>query len=383
MKAARIAALARKEWREILRDRVYLMLAFVLPTVLMLVFGHGMSPEVESIGLAAIDEDRTATSRDYVDHFTRTRHFRFLGYASPRDVEPLLATGQARVILWIPPGFQRHLYRGRPAEVQFAIDGTFTFPARTLRGYIESINAAASAQFQIAYIARVGGLPPERVLSHIQPVRLQVRYLYNEEVRNIWTIAPALLMLILLLVPPLLMAVSVVREKETGSIYNMRCSTITRGEFIVGKLIPILAVSVINALALWALAVFYFGAPFKGSMIVFGLGTVVYFLGTAAAGLVISMLVRTQQAAIIITTMTAMIVATQFSGLFSPVESMSGSNYVIAHLFSAAYYYDIVMGTFLKRMGLGSLRLEFAFLALYAALMLGICYRLFRKRTAT
>ena len=382
MKPARIIALAGKEWREILRDRIYLMLAFVLPTVLMLVFGHGMSAEVENVGIAAIDEDRSRASRDYVDHFTRTRHFRFLGYLdSPRQIEALLATSRARVVPWVPPGFQRDLHQGRSAQVQFAIDGTFTLPARTLRGYIEAINAAAGAEFQAAYVARRTGRTPDSAGALLQPVTLQVRYLYNEEVRSIWTIAPALLMLILLMVPPLLTAVSVVREKETGAIYNVRCSTITRGEFIAGKLLPMLAVSGINALALWAMAVYYFGAPFKGSALVFAVGTLIYILGTSAAGLLISMLVRTQQAAIIISIMTAVIVATQFSGLFTPVDSLTGGNYVMARLFPASYYYDVVIGTFLKRTGFATLWLEFLFLAACAGLLVALCYALFRKRT--
>lgn len=384
MKRARIVALARKEWREIARDRIFLMLAFVLPAVLMLVFGHGMNQEVERVGLAVLDEDHSATSRAYVDHFTHTEHFRFLGYLeSPRQIDSLLASGRGRLVLWIAPGFERDLYQRRAVPLQFAIDGTFTMPARTLRGYVEAINGAASIEFQAGYLARATGMSAQRVAPLLQPLRLEVRYLYNEEVRSIWTVAPSLLMLILLLVPPLLMAVSVVREKETGSIYNVRCSTLTRGEFIVGKLVPNLLVSAVNAVILWALAVFYFGAPFKGSLPVFAAGTALYVLGTSAVGLLVSMLVRTQQAAIIITTMAAIIVAIQFSGLFAPVSSMRGTNYVLAHLFPATYYYDIVIGTFLKKTGLDVLRVEFLFLALFAAALLGLCYRLFRKRTAT
>lgn len=384
MNLARVAALARKEWREILRDRIYLMLAFALPVVLMLVFGHGMSQEVEHVGLAVLDEDRSATSRAYIDHFTRTRHFRFLGAVqSQAQIEPLLATGCARVIVRIGPGFAREIQRGGIAHVQFVIDGTFTAPARTLRGYLEAINAAAGAEIRAAALAHIAGRPAERTLAMIEPLRLQVRYLYNEEVRSIWTVAPSLLMLILLMVPPLLLAVSVVREKETGAIYNVRCSTLTRAEFMAGKLLPSLVVSSVNAVLLWTVAVYYFGVPFKGSVGLLALGSAIYLLGTSALGLLISLLVRSQQAAIIIATITASIVAIQFSGLFAPVESMKGANQWLARVLPASHYREIVIGSFLKRSGLEMLLGDFLWIAGFTALVLLLCHALFRKRTAS
>ncbi|WP_298831950.1 ABC transporter permease [uncultured Piscinibacter sp.] len=384
MKRSRVVALARKEWREMLRDRVYLLLAFALPVVLMLVFGHGMSQEVEHVGLAVLDEDRSASSRSYIDHFTKTRHFRFLGALhSHAQIEPLLATGGARVILRIGPGFARELHRGGEARVQFIVDGTFTAPARTLRGYVEAINAAASAEIRASALSRLSGRPIGRTMAAIEPVRLQVRYLYNEEVRSIWTVAPSLLMLILLMVPPLLLAVSVVREKETGAIYNVRCSTLTRAEFMAGKLLPSLAVSCVNALLLWAVTVVYFGVPFKGSAWVLALGSVLYLLGTSALGLLISLLVRSQQAAIIIATITASIVAIQFSGLFAPVESMQGANQWLARVLPASHYREIAIGTFLKRSDLETLLADFAWIAGFALVVLGLCLALFRKRTAS
>jgi ABC-2 type transport system permease protein len=384
MKLARIAALVRKEWREILRDRIYLLLAFALPVVLMLVFGHGMSQEVERVGLATLDEDRSATSRAYIDHFTKTHHFRFLGtLQSPAQIEPLLATGGARVIVRIAPDFARELHRGGVARVQFVIDGTFTAPVRTLRGYVEAIHAAAAAEIRASALARLAGRSTERALPVIEPVRLQVRYLYNEEVRSIWTVAPSLLMLILLMVPPLLLAVSVVREKETGAIYNVRCSTLTRAEFMLGKLLPSLAVSAANAVLLWAVAVFYFDVPFKGSLGVLALGSALYLLGTSALGLLISLLVRSQQAAIIIATITTSIVAIQFSGLFAPVDSMTGANQWLARVLPASHYREVGIGTFLKRSGFEVLLVDFVWIAGFAAVVLVLCHALFRKRTAS
>jgi ABC-2 type transport system permease protein len=283
----------------------------------------------------------------------------------------------------IGPDFAREIHRGGVARVQFIIDGTFTAPARTLRGYVEAINAAAAAEIRASALARLAGRTAERTLPMIEPVRLQVRYLYNEEVRSIWTVAPSLLMLILLMVPPLLLAVSVVREKETGAIYNVRCSTLTRAEFMLGKLLPSLVVSITNAVLLWAVAVYYFDVPFKGSLWLLALGSGLYVLGTSALGLLISLLVRSQQAAIIIATVTASIVAIQFSGLFAPVESMSGVNQWLARVMPASHYREIVIGSFLKRSGFEVLLGDFVWIAGFAVVVLVLCHALFRKRTAS
>jgi ABC-2 type transport system permease protein/ribosome-dependent ATPase len=382
MKRARIAALARKEWRETVRDRIQLMLAFLLPVVLMLVFGHGMSQEAEHVGLAVLDEDHSAASRDYLDHFTRTHHFRFVGaLATADEIEPLLASGRVRVVVRVAPAFSRELHRGGAARVQMIVDGTFTAPARTLRGYLEAIHGAAAAEVRASALARMSGRSLENTRALVQPVKLQVRYLYNEEVRSIWTIAPSLLMLVLLMVSPLLTAVSVVREKESGAIYNLRCSPLTRGEFMAGKLLPALAVSMANAGVLWLLAVLYFGVPFKGSIVVLALGSLLYVLGTTALGLFVSLLVGSQQAAIIVVTVTASIVAIQLSGLFTPVDSMTGFSHALARALPASHYREIVVGSFLKRSGFGTLLPDFIALAAFAVAMLLLCRALYRKRT--
>lgn len=384
MKLRRVLAVALKEWREITRDRVYLLLAFLLPVVLMLVFGYGMNQDVENVALLVMDEDRTPMSRDYLQHFAGSRYFRLVGQVSDaRSVDPRLANARARILVRVGPRFQESLVAGRPAAVQVVIDGSFTTTARTLRGYVEAINRAANTALQTRYLAHRLGLTHARALELVEPIRLETRYLYNQEVRSIWSIAPGLIMFILMLAPPLLMALSVVRERETGALYNIQSSAIGRGEFLAGKLLPNLGISFINALVLWILAVYYFGAPFKGSYAAFLAATALYLLGTSALGLLISLAVRTQQAAITVAIVVAVIVSLQFSGIFTPVSSMQGMNYFLAQLFPGKYYLDAMHATFLKGLGLDSLGAELAFFAAFALVLLALCHRLFRKRTRT
>jgi len=381
MNFKRLMAVAYKEWREILRDRIFFSLAFILPIILMLVFGYGTTRDVEDVPLAILDYDRSTMSRDYAQHYSGSRYFDFKGYLSNiQEVDRLLVAGKIRVVIIIPEHFQEELMEGRPVAIQTLVDGTFTESVRTIQGYLDAINSGVNGEIQVGYIARRLGIPVERALLMLQPVKLEVRYLYNQEVRTLWDVAPALIMFILMLTAPLLTALSVVREKETGAIYNIYASTISRAEFLAGKLLPSTLISFINAIVLWLMATFYFGAPFKGNLFFFFTATLFFVLCASSIGLLISLLVRTQQAALLIAVVLGFIIGIQFSGLIVSVSSLTGANYVMAHLFPAMYYNTIIQGAFLKGLGLTALWRELVVFIVYTAVLLSVCYLLFHKR---
>jgi drug efflux transport system permease protein len=382
MNVLRMLTLARKEMREIVRDRLYLLLAFLLPIVLLVVFGYGMTNDVDQIGLAVIDQDRSAASREYAERFVTSGHFRRVEAPTPADIDLALTDGRARAVLWIGPGFESQLTRGRSVDVQVSIDGAFTAPARTIGGYLQGINAQINAELrQRSAVRRTPGAAGVAGAAAVsQPVQLQPRFLYNPELRSIVVIAPSLIMLVLMLVPPLLIAVSIVREKETGAIYNIASSTVTRLEFLLGKLLPVVAISMINAVVLWLTVSYYFGVELRGSLAQLAVAVLLYVSATAGLGLLVSAAVRTQQAAIIITTMTAVIVSLQFTGLFTPLDTAGAANRVIARLFPADYFLTVVRGIYLKGAGVSVFWPELLALALYAAAVLWIAHALFHKR---
>jgi ABC-2 type transport system permease protein len=381
MKLRRVLAVAYKEWREILRDRVYLLLAFLMPAMLMIVFGYGMSQDVENVALAVLDEDGTAMSRDYAQRYIESRHFAYRGHLRmAREADRLLADGRVKVILIIPQHFAERLMEGQVASVQTLIDGSFTTIARTVRSYVDAINAAFDAGLKVRFLSARMGITQQRAAALIQPVQLQVRYLYNQEARSIWGIAPSLMMFTLMLVVPLLTSLAVVREKESGAIYNVYASTISRGEFILGKLLPSVAISAANAVVLWLLATRYFGAPFKGNLGFLALATLLFIICASGFGLVISFLVRTQQAAIIVATILATLLAMQFSGIITPISSMTGASHAMARVFPTMYYEDVIKGTFMKGVGLRVLWPELLFLVGFSAVVMASAYALFRKR---
>lgn len=381
MNLRRIKAVALKEWRETTRDRLFLLLAFLLPALWMLVFGYGLVMDVEDIPFAVLDQDHTALSREYSYRFIQSRYFAYRGHVDdPRVLDRLLTETTIRAALIIPERFEEQLAAGEPVSVQTLLDGTFPLHADIAKGYVIAINQAFTQERLIEYVSRTRGLAREQAQRIVQPLTVEVRYLYNEEVRSTWSMVPALVMFTLMVSSPLLTALGVVREKETGSIYNIYSSTLSRGEFLAGKILPYAAISLVNVWALWLMAVLVFHVPFKGSLLLFFAGSMLFILCSTGIGLLISLLVSTQMAALIITIVVAMLPTILFSGLLVPVSSLSRGAQFQAHLFPAMYYTNIVRGSFLKGVDVHVLWPDMAALAVFATGMGLIAYRLFTKR---
>ncbi|WP_027359962.1 ABC transporter permease [Desulforegula conservatrix] len=382
MNLKRIKAVAGKEWLEIVRDKVFFSLAFVVPVVMMILLGYGLSLDVENIPFTIVDHDKTPLSRDYAYRFIGSRYFSFLGYSKDdRSVDDLLASNTARAAIIIPPDFEKNLISGRPASVQTLIDGTFPFRAQTTKGYVIAINSAASMDFMADYISKKKGISKERAEKLLRPVSLETRYLYNQSLKSVWSIAPKLIMLILMVSPPFLTALGVVREKETGSIYNIYVSTVSRAEFLIGKLFPYMAISAVNSLILFLFATELFGAPFKGSLLLFFASTIIYVICTTGIGLLASVFVQTQTSAMIVTSIITLVPAVLYSGILIPVSSLEKSAQIVAHLLPAMYYTNIVIACFMKGVGIEHFWKDILILSLYAFSLLFLGYLFFRKRT--
>lgn len=384
MNVRRVATLVVKEWREIVRDRVFFLLAFIMPVAWMVVFGYGMNMDVVNLPVAILDQDRSSMSRDYADHFINSRYFSFKGYlADPHEADRLLRAGKLRVVIVIPPRFHEELASGRTVAVQAILDGTFAYRVRGIAGYVDAITRDANQAIQTRQLADRFGIPPARAQVIVQPIRLEVRYLYNQALRSVWSIAPTLIMFTMMIAPAVLTSLAVVREKETGSIYNIYASTVTRAEYLIGKLLPNVMISTVNVVVLWLIALLHFGAPFKGDPLFFFIASITYVTCTCCIGFLVSMLVHTQSAALLITMILAVVPAVQFSGMFTPVAFLPPSSALLAHLFPPMYYNNIVQGAFMKGVGWQVLWADVLILATYAAALLLASYLAFRKRVSS
>lgn len=343
----RMWAYARREGMEIRRDPIRLAFALLGPLVLMTVFGYGISFDVEHLPYAALDRDRTPESRTYLENFAGSRYFDerppLNDYA---DLENRLRSGELKLAVEIPPGFGKDLKRGARPEVSVWLDGAMPFRAETSRGYVQGLHQLYVADL----VRRAFGTVPQ-----ILPFSIEPRFRYNQDFKSVFAMVPGNIMLLLVLIPSMLTAVGVVREKEMGSITNLYATPVTGLEFVLGKQIPYIVIAMISFASLVLLSLFLFHVPIKGSVAALTVGALLYVIATTGLGLLISTFVKTQIAAIFATAIITILPATQFSGFLSPVSSLTGGARVMGDTFPGTYFQQISLGTFTKALQFGDL----------------------------
>lgn len=369
----RLLAVVRKESREVLRDPIYLVLAIVVPLVVTSLLALGFVLDVKNLPLAVHDADRSPLSREYIYALTNSEYFRFVEMADgPRDLERLLQSGRARAAVSIPPDFSRRLYGNRPASVQVIVDGTFPNRALIASGYI----AAVDAQFA----ARLGAARTAGVEAAVLPVSVEGRVWFNPSLETKNSLVPGLMVISLMFYPALLAALVLVREKERGTVFNLYCSPVSRWEVIVGKAVPYVGLAFVVYVLLFALNLTVFGVRFVGNPLVLTLAALLYITASVGFGLLISVLCRTQVAAMLVTFLGLMTPSILFSGLMTPISSMDPPAQAISRLIPAAYFISMVRGVFLKGLGFRHFASDLATLGAFAAAVYGLAIVAFRKR---
>lgn len=380
MNIRRVANLTVKEIREITRDRLLFALAFIVPPIIMLVIGFGVSTDVKDIPFVILDYDRTAMSRELAYKFRDSRYFDFKGHVQhEQDILRLLTDAKARAAIVIPHRFHERLQAGRPAKVQTIIDGSIPSQAETVTGYVSSVIANFSAKKVAEHVSKTKG-ESNGSLAVLEPIELNTRFLYNEAMTSRWAIGPASIMTVLAFVPPILASVGVVREKESGSIDNVYSSTLRREEFVLGKLIPYALLASINFFVLWSFALVVFQVPFRGSPFLFALIGVLYVVCTTMMGMAISFFTSSQIAAVLLTVLLTLIPTLQYSGMLVPLASLSDSGYVQARMLPSSYFYEAVQASFLKGVGFSAVWHSIVALSIYVLVLFGFCCLKFTKR---
>jgi ribosome-dependent ATPase len=347
----RLWAYARREAMEILRDPIRLAFALLGPMLLMAAFGFGISFDVEEVSYAALDLDRTPESRAYLEHFAGSRYFKGLPQAaSQHELERQLRAGKLKVAIEIPPDFGSRVRRGQPVEVGVWLDGASPFRAETSRGYVEGVHQS--------YLRELTQRDPGRTAA-VPPVNVETRFRYNQDFRSVYAMVPGVIMLMLGLIPGIMTAVGVVREKERGSIVNLYATPVTGAEFLLGKQLPYIAIALASYLSLVALALAVFEVPIKGSFAALSLGATLYAMATTGFGLLVSSFMKTQVAALFGTAVLTVIPVLQFSGFFTPTSSLSGGARIMGAIFPSTYFMQISLGAFTKALGFDALAPHF------------------------
>ena len=368
---ARVWAFARREAIELSHDTVRLAFAVLGPLLLMVVFGYGISLDVNHVTYSVLDFDGSQASRQYADMYRGSIYYdEKKPITSYGELDRRLRNGELRFALEIPSGFQADLVRGRQPTVAAYIDAAVPFRGETVRGYVESSTNQYDTQLRLAK-----GMPPAA-----QPTTVNTRALYNQSFASVYAMVPGDVMLLLMLIPSMLTALSVVREKELGSIANFYAAPATRSEFLLGKQLPYVGVSLVQFATLVALAVFLFHVPIKGSLLTLILGGVIYVLASTGFGLVISTFAATQTAAIFAAAIITILPASQFSGMFVPVSSLTGTAALASKIFPSTYFQAISVGAFTKALNITTLWPNVVWLTVIAAVYFAISVALLTKQ---
>jgi ribosome-dependent ATPase len=372
----RLWAYARRESVELLRDPIRLAFAVVGPIVLMLAFGFGISFDIENLETASFDQDDTPQSRQLLEGFEGSRYFSIQPpIASSEEAERRLKSGNTQIVVEVPPGFGRDLLNQRTPEVDATVDGAMTFRGETAKNYVAGVVSKQGEELQ-----RSLHRPGSRNAWSSDDIG--VRYRYNQAFLSVNAMVPSVFMLLLCLIPAIMSAIAVVREKETGSIANFRSTPITRFEYLIGKQLPYIAVSMASFFILLAMAIFLFHVPLKGPFLMLLVGTVLYVFATTGFGQLISSFVSTQVAAVFATAILSIVPAVNFSGIFAPVSSLSGGAKVIGLSFPSAWYQPITVGVFAKALGVAALWPNAVAILAIGLVYLGLSLLLLRKQEA-
>ena len=343
LRLSRMLAYTHNETMQILRDPVRLAFAFIGSALLMLVFGFGITTDVEHIRYASFDLDRSPGSRAYLEQFAGSSRY----FTTTRPVDTAeeglrrLQSDDISLLLEIPPNFGRDFRRGSGPEVLAQVDGAMTFRGETIAQYTQGVHDTMLKD--LASVLQTG---PKQYTAKIQD-----RYMYNPSFESIYSMVPSIPALLLIMIPAILMAVSIVREKELGSMINFYVTPTGRLEYLLGKQLPYVAISMINFFILVGIALVIFGVPIKGSLLMLTLCTLLYVITTTGIGMVTSTLTSSQVAAVFVTAILTLIPTVQFSGLLQPVSTLEGNARLIGSVWPTTYYMHSSVGAYTKGLG--------------------------------
>ena len=374
---SRIWPIMRKEFLEVWRDTRSLAFVLVMPVLMLLLYGYGISSDVKHVPLAVYDRDGRPPARELVRRFTSTEYFvETVRVGSLRELRKAIDRGDARVGLMIPEDFSQNLGAGRPAPIQFVVDGSDS-------------NTASIAIGNIASISKSTELTPRDLRPHFfitpkaenpVPIELRTWVWYNPELKSSNFLVPGLTAVILMMLAAILTSLTVAREWERGTMEGLIASPLRPYELMVGKILPYVVIGLVDVGLILLLGVFWFGVPLRGSLTLMMVSSTIFLLGGLGIGLFISAATKSIQVAFQLSILATMLPALLLSGFFYPIENMPAVLRAITYLIPARYFLVVIRGIFLKGVGLAVLWKELVFLSLFAVLMLVASSAKFHKR---
>ena len=373
-----IAAVYRKELRQIVRDRRTLMILAFIPALFLLLYGYALNFDIRNVALAVEDRDGTPESRALVSAFINSGYFDLAATVySPAETERLLDVNDARAVLVVPEGFSREIASGRTATVQVLIAGDNANTATTVMGYSLSIVREAASAFALRI---PGNTLPGRV-QIAPPLTLEPRIWYNPELRSTLFLVPGLIAYIAMITAVVSTALSIVREKELGTMEQVRMAPIGTFSFVIGKTLPYFIIALTSAGLIMLAAMVLFGLPMRGNWFSLFVAFALFLIGALATGLLISTIADSQQVAFQIALLISLLPTLILSGFIFPISSMPRALQLVTSLVPARYFLIALRGIVLKGAPLATLVGPLVALTIYAGAMLALSsLRLARER---
>ena len=357
MKLGVVRAYMLKEIKEMLRSKM-IVLVYLLPTMIVILFGYGIRLEVTHARTVILDHDRSRLSRDLIGHFRHSKYFdtRVMNITEQQALHRI-KQAKTEILIIIPEGFEKRLIQGVGTEIGVFVDGAFPIRGETMANYVEGVIFDAARRL----------MPPKEA----KLITLDNRNLFNQAMRDENAIVPGLIGLILLVAPAILSALLIVKEKEEGTIFNFYSSPIKKSEFLLAKLFPAFVLHSVNIFLLFLWATWLFEVPFRGSFTLYWFASEIYVLISLGVGLLVSIITSTQIVATVLTIIITIIPGFLYSGMLMPISAMSAESVIEAHIYPVMYFNHIVYDTFLVGQGLASPKNQL-YLAILLAYAVGL-----------
>lgn len=360
----------RKEFAHVLRDRKSLLILFGMPIMQILIFGFALSNEVNNAQIVIFDQSHDATSQVIIEKLSSSRYFEIDQQVESIDaIESSFKTGKVKLAVIFPPDFEQRLVREKRAPMQILADASDPNTATTLTNYANAI--VNDYQLEV----NDGHLLPYQIIT-------DVRMLYNPQLKGVHNFVPGVMALVLMLVCVLMTAVSIVREKETGTMEILLVSPFKPIVVIISKTIPYLLLSIVNVITILLLSVFVLDLPITGSIALLMAESILFIITSLAIGILISVKTNSQQVAMLISLMGMMLPTILFSGFMFPIENMPVPLQILSNIVPAKWYYIIVKAIMIKGLGFSFVWKETLILFIIAVFITIISLRSFKIRLA-
>ncbi len=375
MNFKRILAISSKEFIQIRRDMRSLALALFIPVLLLLIFGYGLSLDIDRVQTVVWNQDASSKlSRDFLLNFRNSKYFKIIKYTDNyRDIQRMIDSGDALMALIIPKDFSHFIEAGKSSPLQLLVDGSDSNTATIAMGYVRSVVTGYNVDLIVNFLNDHG-------IGSIGTVEMRSRVWYNMGLSSTWFIVPGVIAMIIMIIAALLTSICIAKEWERGTMEQLISTPVKAPELIIGKFIPYFTIGFLDLFVGVVMAQFLFQVPFRGSHTLLVFLSSLFLIGALSQGIFISAVARTQLLASQLAMLTTFIPTMLLSGFIYPIFNMPQAVQAVTYFIPARYYVTILRGLFLKGNGIDVMWDEALFLLLFAFLMFGLAIKKFRKK---